>query len=77
MYNLDPCHSHFLLIDDDDELRMGEEFTLRTNLEPKLTSPNGKIVLIVVEGGIRTLDTVEHFLLNNTAVLFLQVSFNE
>ncbi|KAI8729644.1 transient receptor potential cation channel subfamily M member 2 [Biomphalaria glabrata] len=82
---LDPNHTHFLLVDDGSEGMFGREIPFRSRFEkfisdlnPPGVSKDQEIhipnVLIVVEGGVGTIDTVRESLANETPVVLIKGS---
>ncbi|XP_060077266.1 transient receptor potential cation channel subfamily M member-like 2 [Ylistrum balloti] len=64
--NLDPNHSHFILVDDGTEQQFGKEISFRAGIEmavSKLRTTGAEamvpVVLLVVEGGPNTIKTVK------------------
>lgn len=84
MANLDPNHTHFILVDNGTYREFGTEITFRGLLEKKISqimtdgdeasATNVPVVSIVVEGGPGTLTTVRAAIDNATPVVILEVS---
>ncbi|KAK3766250.1 hypothetical protein RRG08_036888 [Elysia crispata] len=85
MASLDPNHTHFLLVDDGREKVFGAEIPLRSELEHYISAvgttgvAQGQtiptpVVLIVVEGGVNTMETVFQSNKRNTPVVVINGS---
>ncbi|KAL1519094.1 hypothetical protein AB1Y20_003361 [Prymnesium parvum] len=75
---LDPNHSHFLLVDDGSVGKFGREISLRAELQEAICKRTFVVggmtppmVLLVVSGGVGTLDTVKETLENKRPVVVL------
>lgn len=77
---LDPNHSHFILYDDGTQHQYGAEIEFRTKLDEelaKLKTENAvavPTVMLVLDGGLKTLRTVYNTLKNNTQVVIVKDS---
>ncbi|KAK7112164.1 hypothetical protein V1264_011657 [Littorina saxatilis] len=82
---LDHNHTHFLLVDNGTEGKFGTEIEFRTSLESYISkivetgvtetqSVNVPTVLIVVEGGINTMKTVQESISHNIPVVVIDGS---
>ena len=72
---LDPNHSHFILVDNAQENMFGGEINLRGKLESAISkSSNGiPVVVLVLEGGPNTLETVLNSVKNGSPCVFIEV----
>lgn len=71
---LDPNHTHFLLVDDSTN-KFGGEVGFRTQLESKISKHEEiPIVVLVVGGGPRTVETVLESLKKESPCVFLESS---
>ena len=73
---LNPGHNHFILVDDGSVGRFGVEILFRTLLEASIKGVDDKpvpMVLIVVEGGPGTIETVNNALIQKTPVILVKV----
>ena len=83
--NLDPNHTHFILVDNGTFRKFGTEIEFRGVLEKfisnmktdadEASATNVPVVSIVVEGGPGTLTTVKAAIDNATPVVILNVRF--
>jgi hypothetical protein len=72
---LNPNHNNFILVDDGSVGQFGVEIEFRTRLENELKTIMGiPMVLIVVEGGLGTLNTILLALEGGTPVILVAVS---
>ncbi|XP_052803076.1 transient receptor potential cation channel subfamily M member 2-like [Mya arenaria] len=80
---LDPNHSHFILVDNATQHKFGVEIPFRAKLEKEIakikpeTGENAASVphiLLVLEGGSGTLETVHQAILNNTPTVVVKSS---
>ncbi|KAL4228805.1 Transient receptor putative cation channel subfamily M member 2 [Mactra antiquata] len=80
---LDPNHSHFILVDNGTQHKFGTEISFRARLEnevSKIRTDTGEnavsvpIVLLVLEGGPGTLQTVHQAIQNNTPAVIVKGS---
>jgi len=84
--NLDPNHTHFMLVDNGTFRQFGTEINFRGLLEKRISqiltdadaasATHVPVVSIVVEGGPGTLTTVRAAIDNATPVVVLDVSYN-
>ncbi|CAL1535900.1 unnamed protein product [Lymnaea stagnalis] len=83
--SLDPNHSHFLLVDNGCVGTFGAEIAFRSELEAFISAVgttgvsesqviNTPVVLIVVEGGVGTMETVYQSIKRNTPVVVIKGS---
>ena len=74
---LDPNHNNFILVDDGSERQFGREIDFRISLETFINKEKEvPTVLIVVNGGPNTLETVAKSMDNDIPVLILSVNIN-
>ncbi|XP_060065040.1 transient receptor potential cation channel subfamily M member-like 2 [Ylistrum balloti] len=80
---LNPNHTHFILVDDGTEHTFGKEITFRAEIEnavANLKTDTGKdavsvpVVLLVVEGGPNTIETVLNAVCKNTPTVVVKGS---
>ena len=71
---LNSGHNHFILVDDGSERRFGVEIAFRTALETFIQQDSVPMVLIVVEGGQGSNETVYNALLQKTPVILVKVT---
>lgn len=82
---IDHNHTHFILVDDGKIKSFGAEISLRCDLERHISlkietgiarqqSVNVPVVLLVLEGGVNTLETAASAIANNTPVVVIQGS---
>ncbi|XP_033748450.1 transient receptor potential cation channel subfamily M member-like 2 [Pecten maximus] len=80
---LNPNHTHFILVDDGSEHQFGKEITFRAEIEnavANLKTDTGKdavsvpVVLLVVEGGPNTIETVLNAVCKNTPTVVVKGS---
>ncbi|KAI8496653.1 Transient receptor putative cation channel sub M member 2 [Branchiostoma belcheri] len=84
---LDPNHSHFILVDDGTNEQFGKEIKLRAGLEKRISEHKTRafsqapgssvsipVVLLALQGGPGTLETVYHGVSNNTPVVIVEGS---
>jgi transient receptor potential cation channel subfamily M member 2 len=71
---LNPNHTHFILVDDGSRERFGNEVEFRLKFESHL-SKSLKIpkILIVIEGGLGTLKTIFYAVRTQTPVILIAV----
>ncbi len=73
---LNPNHSSFILVDNCSTDEFTVEINFRTNLENKIKGMfKIPMVLIVVEGGVGTLNTIKNALTSETPIILVAVSF--
>ena len=71
---LNPNHSHFLLVDDAKHT-FGGEINFRAELEATIAKKfNAPIVLLVIAGGPKTLESVNEAVQKGTPCVFLEVN---
>ncbi|KAI8514536.1 Transient receptor putative cation channel sub M member 2 [Branchiostoma belcheri] len=84
---LDPNHSHFILVDDGTNEQFGKEIKLRAELEKRISEHKTRafsqapgssvsipVVLLALQGGPGTLESVYHGVSNNTPVVIVEGS---
>ena len=72
---LNPNHSSFILVDNGSLFKFGVEIEFRTQLETLISSQlDIPIVLIVVEGGLGTLNTIIGALKSQIPIILVAVS---
>lgn len=77
---INPDHTHFIFVDDGTEGKFGGEINFRTQLEQHIRGRDNKVVpkvLIVVEGGAGTIETVKNALFHSTPIILVKVSFKK
>ena len=73
---LNPNHSSFILVDNGSAFTFGVEIEFRTQLETRIREQlNIPMVLIVVEGGVGTLNTILGALKSRTPIILVAVRF--
>ena len=75
---LDSNHNNFIFFDDGTENKFGHEIDFRANFEMKLrengTQSKIPMILIVVQGGLGTLDTIQTSMNSTIPILILAVN---
>ena len=79
-FDLEPNHTHFIFSDDGTEDEIGAERVLRSKIEnyfnklkPTYFDASTKLIYIVIDGDLETLEKIQHAVSNDIPVLILAV----